>query len=63
MASSRGSTPERAKKQACITALIRPPIPAAWATFTASMTWSCSFFSSTVSWNSRGSRSQTCSAV
>ena len=28
IASSRGKTPERAKKQTCMTVLIRPPIPA-----------------------------------
>ncbi len=37
MASSIGSTPERAKKQACMTVLIRPPRPAARATAEASM--------------------------
>ncbi len=37
MASSRGSTPEMAKKQVCSTVLIRPGSPASRATSLASM--------------------------
>ena len=45
MASSRGSTPLMAKKQVCITVLMRPPMPASFATLTASITKKRSFFS------------------
>ena len=38
MASSRGSTPEMAKKQVCMMVLTRPPMPASAATLSASMT-------------------------
>ena len=38
MASSRGSTPEMAKKQVCITVLMRVPMPVSRATAKASMT-------------------------
>jgi hypothetical protein len=37
IASAFGSTPEMAKKQTCITVLIRPPIPLSRATLTASI--------------------------
>ncbi len=32
IASSRGSTPLMAKKQVCMTVLMRPPMPVSWAT-------------------------------
>ena len=38
IASSRGNTPLMAKKQVCMTVLMRPPMPAARATSTASIT-------------------------
>jgi hypothetical protein len=38
IASSRGSTPEIAKKQVCMMVLIRPGMPASIATRSASMT-------------------------
>jgi len=38
MASSRGRMPEIAKKQACVTVLMRPARPACWATASASTT-------------------------
>ena len=38
MASSRGSTPEMAKKQVCMTVLMRTPMPVSRATLKASMT-------------------------
>ncbi len=43
IASVAGSTPEMAKKQVCITVLMRPPMPASRATLFASMTkkWAC----------------------
>jgi hypothetical protein len=45
IASSRGSTPEMAKKQVCMITLMRPPMPAACATFAASITQRRSRFS------------------
>ena len=38
MASSRGSTPEMAKKQVCMMVLMRTPMPVSRATLYASMT-------------------------
>ena len=45
IACSRGSTPLSAKKQVCMTVLMRPPMPFSWATLKASMTKKRSFLS------------------
>ena len=62
MASSRGSTPEMAKKQVCMMVLMRSPMPVAWATAYASMVKSLTFFSTIASCTSRGRVSHTWSA-
>ena len=54
IASSRGNTPESAKKHVCMTVLIRDPIPAWRATSNASTTWNSSRLSMICCCTSRG---------
>ena len=61
IASSRGSTPEIAKKQVCSTVLIRPPRPLSRATAEASITKKRSRFSRICACSERDSRSHTAS--
>ncbi len=62
IASSRGSTPEMAKKQACVTVLMRPASPASRATASASTTKKRSRLSMICCCASRGSLPHTWSA-
>ncbi len=62
IASSRGRMPEIAKKQVCITVLMRPASPACLATARASTTKNLSLRSMIACCTSRGSLSQTSSA-
>ena len=59
---SRGNTPDRAKKQGCMTVLIRWPMPASRATRAASTTHSSRPLSMISRWTSTGRWSQTWSA-
>ena len=59
MASSRGNTPANAKKQVCITMLMRPAMPARRATSSASTANTRSLRSRMVACTSRGSPSHT----
>src|SRR5271155_4983298 len=61
IASSRGSTPEIAKKQVCSTVLVRPASPASRAIRPASIAYTSIRFARTFSWTGRGSASHTSS--
>ena len=63
IASSRGITPESAKKQVCMIVLIRPPSWTSCATFAASIAKMRTCFSIAAAWTSRGSASQTSSGA
>ena len=62
IASSRGSTPEMAKKQACSTVLVRPASPASRATRSASMVWTSMALARICSCTGRGNCAQTSAA-
>ena len=55
IASSAGSTPERAKKHVCSTVFVRRPMPLACDTCVASITYSLSCFAMISACQSRGS--------
>ncbi|EKD34005.1 MAG: hypothetical protein ACD_75C02509G0002 [uncultured bacterium] len=61
IASSRDKTPEMAKKQVCMTVLMRMPMPVCLATAKASITKKRSFLPMMSACTSRGSLSQTVS--